>query len=34
MAEVAKALDVAKTTVERDWIAVKAWLAKEMGESR
>jgi RNA polymerase sigma factor (TIGR02999 family) len=30
MAEIAKVLDVAKTTVERDWIAVKAWLAKEM----
>ncbi len=34
MAEVAQSLDVAKTTVERDWIAVKAWLAKEMRASR
>jgi RNA polymerase sigma-70 factor, ECF subfamily len=34
MAEIAQALDVAKTTVERDWIAVKAWLAKEMRGSR
>jgi RNA polymerase sigma factor (TIGR02999 family) len=34
MAEVAQSLDVAKTTVERDWIAVKAWLAKEMRGSR
>lgn len=30
MAEVAKALDVAKSTVERDWTVVKAWLAKEI----
>jgi hypothetical protein len=34
MAEVAQALDVARTTVERDRIAVKAWLAKEMRGSR
>jgi RNA polymerase sigma factor (TIGR02999 family) len=34
MAEVAKVLDVAKTTVERDWIAVKAWLAKEIRGAR
>jgi RNA polymerase sigma factor (TIGR02999 family) len=34
MAQIAKALDISKTTVERDWLVVKAFLAKEMRGSR
>jgi RNA polymerase sigma factor (TIGR02999 family) len=31
-AETAEALDVTERTVRRDWVAAKAWLAKELGD--
>jgi len=32
--ETAAALDVSEATVQRDWRAAKAWLAKELRKSR
>lgn len=32
-AETAEALDVTERTVRRDWVAAKAWLARELGDS-
>jgi RNA polymerase sigma factor (sigma-70 family) len=34
MAEIAAMLDVSEATVERDWRAAKAWLARELRESK
>lgn len=33
-AEIAEALGVTERTVRRDWVAARAWLARELGEGR
>ena len=33
-AEIAEALGVTERTVRRDWVAARAWLARELGDGR